>query len=261
MNRPLIVSVFLILLLFPFGKKLVAQQNYTKLEQRLIKTIKEDSHIDLEFVPNILIYYQSDTTEGIIHLQTNQKYNQLIDPKKPIVIGDVSQAWTANEVLNLVKEGKLDVDADINSFLPKGYRQDTVITIESLLTHRSGLSKIPSNFGKYEVDNKQPFQYYTDTALLENYKEQDLSNRSGKYHYSLMGYALLQYLLKQKEVTLPSYSETLNQGYKEGQPITPFSYFNFVGAKGIVLTPNALYQFIMQLKASSSSYPHYPTGI
>ncbi len=249
------------LLFLPYGKNLFAQQEYSKLELRLIKTIQEDSQLETTFVPNILVYYQADGTEGMIHLSTNNNFNQDIQRNLPIPLGDVSQAWTAHQILNLVEEGNLSIAADVSLFLPQGYRQDTTITIKSLLVHQAGLSKIPNNFGRYETDSQHPYQFYTDTALLQYFTHQDLKSKLGKYQYSLTGYAILQYLLTQKGVTMPSFPKSFNQGYKDGKPIKPINYYNFSGAKGIALSPDSLYQLIKKIKATSAAYPFYPTGI
>ncbi|MEU4062386.1 serine hydrolase domain-containing protein [Streptomyces wedmorensis] len=54
-------------------------------------------------------------------------------------IGSVSKTFSTVVLLQLVDEGKLELDASVNSLLP-GLLPDDRITVRHLLTHRSGLS-------------------------------------------------------------------------------------------------------------------------
>src|SRR3990172_1881200 len=65
-----------------------------------------------------------------------------VDPEQTIFrIGSVGKAITWTAVMQLVEQGKLDLDADINTYLdfhiPDTYPQP--VTIKHLLTHTSGL--------------------------------------------------------------------------------------------------------------------------
>lgn len=53
-------------------------------------------------------------------------------------VGSVSKSFTAVVLLQLVDEGKLDLDTSVNSYLP-GLLPDDAITVRHLLSHRSGL--------------------------------------------------------------------------------------------------------------------------
>ena len=64
-----------------------------------------------------------------------------VDPEQTLFrIGSVTKLFTATAVMQLVEQGKLDLDADINTYLdfriPDTYPQP--ITIKNLLTHTSG---------------------------------------------------------------------------------------------------------------------------
>ncbi|MFJ5829305.1 serine hydrolase domain-containing protein [Streptomyces sp. NPDC093089] len=54
-------------------------------------------------------------------------------------IGSVSKTFSTVVLLQLVDEGKLELDASVNAYLP-GLLPDDRITVRHLLTHRSGLS-------------------------------------------------------------------------------------------------------------------------
>ncbi|MFJ4833465.1 serine hydrolase domain-containing protein [Streptomyces sp. NPDC088747] len=53
-------------------------------------------------------------------------------------VGSVSKSFTAVVLLQLVDEGKLDLDTSVNSYLP-GLLPDDRITVRHLMSHRSGL--------------------------------------------------------------------------------------------------------------------------
>lgn len=53
-------------------------------------------------------------------------------------VGSVSKTFTAVVLLQLVDEGKLDLDTSVNSYLP-GLLPDDRITVRHLMSHRSGL--------------------------------------------------------------------------------------------------------------------------
>lgn len=62
----------------------------------------------------------------------------------PVTIGSLSKVFTAFAVMQLKEAGKLDLDEDVNNYLPfkvrNPYYPDTPITLTMLLTHTSGIS-------------------------------------------------------------------------------------------------------------------------
>ncbi len=62
-----------------------------------------------------------------------------MDPQARFRIGSVSKTFTSVVLLQLVDEGKVDLDTAVNRYLP-GLLPDDRITVRHLLSHRSGLS-------------------------------------------------------------------------------------------------------------------------
>ena len=58
-------------------------------------------------------------------------------------IGSISKVWTATVVMQLVDEGKLDLDTPVADVLPElpahRRRRDQGVTMRHLLTHTSGI--------------------------------------------------------------------------------------------------------------------------
>jgi len=249
-----------ILLISPFGK--ILAQPYTKFEKRIIRSIYKESGIEVKKVPNLLVIYESNDKKGHIQLDFNPTDSITLDPDKLVALGDASQFLTAQAILQLVNDHQLQLSTDINHFLPQGYQNRTPITIESLLTHLSGLPKIPNNFGKYEREKEDPYRYYSDTALWEFYRDYPLAQKVGKYRYSLVNYALLQYILKHFGRSLPTSQKACNLGFKEGKPlIFPMSFYQFTAAKGLQMTPNQLFELLKSAQVRVQDYPIYPTQL
>ncbi|MFJ8014600.1 serine hydrolase domain-containing protein [Streptomyces sp. NPDC096339] len=62
-----------------------------------------------------------------------------MDPRARFRIGSVTKTFSAVVVLQLVDEGKVDLDAPVERYLP-GVLPDRRITVRHLLSHRSGLA-------------------------------------------------------------------------------------------------------------------------
>ena len=248
----------LLIVLSPFGKSIFAQA-YTKLEKKIIRSIYKDSGIDVAKVPNLLVLYAYEGQEGQINLDFHPDDTITLNPDYLVALGDVSQFLAAQSVLELVHKKKLQLSDDINQFLPQGHKNPTPIPLESLLNHQSGLPKIPTNFGQFEKDKNDPYRYYSDTALLTFVGDYPLAQKRGKYRYSLVNYALIQYILKHFGRKLPIKKGKQNMGHKEGSFFSPKSYYQFTAAKGLTMTPNELYQTIKATKEKTKNYPIFST--
>src|SRR5204862_5866612 len=89
--------------------------------------------------------------------------------KKPVVAdktlfrpGSISKVFTATAVMQLVEQGKLDLDRDVNEYLdfaiPKTYPEP--VTLRRLLTHTAGFEETLKNlFVAHESDLK-PLRTY-----------------------------------------------------------------------------------------------------
>jgi CubicO group peptidase (beta-lactamase class C family) len=129
----------------------------------------------------------------------------------------VQKTFTAAAVLQLVERGLVDLDADVNEYLPFAVRHpefpETPITVRMLLAHRSGLGSFPHQFA---WDTESAFAPRFRPACPEdlsamtlgeflgasltpdgpNYVPQSWVREPGQgYHYSVSAYPLLRYLV------------------------------------------------------------------
>lgn len=133
--------------------------------------------------------------------------------------GSIAKSFTAACIMKAVEDGLLNLDTDINHYLPfkitNPYHPDKIITLRHLLSHTSGITDRRSYYANTYVDNKDP-----DTDLettIKNYfikgaKDYDTSNFLNKApgtfrDYCNLGFALAGYILEKRvSMSLPEYS-------------------------------------------------------
>lgn len=147
-------------------------------------------------------------------------------PDTKFRLGSITKQFTATLVMQLVDEGKLELNAPVTRYLVNYPAQTgNKITLHQLLNHTSGIvgyTEIPS----WGATVRNP---YTPTAFLEVFSKLDLLFEPGtKFSYSNSGYFLLGVILEQ--VTGKSYEKLLherilaplgmnNSGYDSTRPL------------------------------------------
>ncbi len=116
-------------------------------------------------------------------------------------IGSITKPFTAMLIIQLVAEGKLDLNEPISTYLPNYPKENgTQITIHHLLTHSSGLGNNESNDEKYSRPKDMVNQF---SGIPLQYKP------GKRFAYSNSGYTLLGYIIE--TITKKSYEEVLNE--------------------------------------------------
>jgi CubicO group peptidase (beta-lactamase class C family) len=94
--------------------------------------------------------------------------------KKPVVAnktlfrpGSISKVFTATAVMQLVEQGKLDLDRDVNDYLdfviPKTY--DAPVTLRRILTHTAGFEETLKNLFVPSAREMRPLREYLIAAM------------------------------------------------------------------------------------------------
>jgi CubicO group peptidase (beta-lactamase class C family) len=117
-----------------------------------------------------------------------------VDPDQTLFrVGSVSKLFTATAVMQLVEQGKIDLDADINTYLdfPVVGRGGKKITVRHLLTHRAG----------FEEGYKQSFVYeriaeLTSTSFLKRWVPMRIFDPGTTPAYSNYGVSLAGYIVE-----------------------------------------------------------------
>jgi len=122
-------------------------------------------------------------------------------------IGSVTKTFTATAVMQLVEQGKIDLNADINKYL-KGFKivgkNGKKITVHNLLTHTAGFDESLDHFitdpGKKHIPLKVYVKKYIPARVIEPGVESIYSN----YGFGLLGYII-------EEVSGQSYEQYMQQ--------------------------------------------------
>ncbi len=102
-------------------------------------------------------------------------------------LASVTKPMTAVAVLQLVEKGKLDLDAEVQKYVPYFPRKHWPVTVRQLLGHLGGIS----HYKDYEVEGR--IKEHKDTReALAVFEQFDLVAEPGtKFNYSSYGYNLL----------------------------------------------------------------------
>ena len=127
-------------------------------------------------------------------------------PSTKTRIASLVKPMTAIAIMQLVEQGKVELDVPIEAYLPSyPQNQKAKITIRQLLKHTSGT---PSYKGMKEINNM--VQYDSLAEAVKLFSSRELISLPGKeYHYSSYGYVLLGYIIEQ--VTGMSYGDYMQR--------------------------------------------------
>ena len=100
-----------------------------------------------------------------------------------------SKMFTAEAIMMLKAEGKLDYDDDVRNYIPE--LPYAGITIRMLLNHRSGLPRYDAMADKYWPDRRKPFSNEAMIKMLAEKKPEPYGVPDGCYFYNNINYALL----------------------------------------------------------------------
>lgn len=118
----------------------------------------------------------------------SKSYGDCENCDTPFLLGSVSKSFTAVCIMQLAEHGKIDLNANISTYLPNATDGDK-ITVRQLLNHTSGL-------GEHQT--------------LKNYK---IINQQGTHNYANVNYTLLGEIIE--TVSGKSYSDYITENLFE----------------------------------------------
>ncbi len=172
--------------------------------------------------------------------------------------GSIQKVFDATAILQLYEKGLIELDKDVNNYLPFSLRHpqypDIPITIRMLLAHRSGLNCPPNQFewdteNIFASDNKIDSSAEINKMNLEEYIIASLSTGGSnvspnlwrhkpdsKFHYSIIAYPLLRYIVERvSKKTYPLYMKE-NIFEPLGMLNSGFNSEDFIGRHAIPFT-------------------------
>lgn len=129
-------------------------------------------------------------------------------PDTKFRIGSVTKQFTSMVIMQLVSEGKINLDEKITTYLPD-YRKDTGdrVTVRHLLTHTSGIPSYTSQAGFFRDVSRNPFAV---DDFVKKYASGGLEFEPGsKWVYNNSGYFLLGAIIE--KVTGKKYADVLQE--------------------------------------------------
>lgn len=123
-------------------------------------------------------------------------------------LGSITKQFTAILIMQLVAEGKLDLQAPISKYLPDYSKVNgDKITTHQLLTHTSGTPNYTSFPNFFKELSRNP---HTPTEMLEMFADSTLTFKPGaQFAYSNSGYILLGAIIE--KVTGKTYEAVLQE--------------------------------------------------
>lgn len=102
-------------------------------------------------------------------------------------IGSLTKSMTAFAILSLAREGKLNIEKPVKTYLPGAAEPAASATIRQLLTHHAGLTDHCGD----------DFDSLTKETELHKCMAMPLESKPGEDHYSNMGYSILAAVVEQ----------------------------------------------------------------
>lgn len=123
-------------------------------------------------------------------------------------LGSITKPFTAMLIMQLVAEGKLDLQAKVSTYLPDYSKTNgDKITIHHLLTHTSGTPNYTSFPDFFKKRSRDP---YSPTEMVEMFADSSLIFTPGeRFAYSNSGYIVLGAIIE--KVTGKPYEEVLQE--------------------------------------------------
>lgn len=138
-------------------------------------------------------------------------------------LGSVSKQFTAMLILQLASEGKIDLQAPINKYLPEyPNAHEPQITTHHLLTHTSGIPNYTAFPDFFKDLSRNP---YTPEEFVALFQDKELDFAPGeKFSYSNSGYFLLGALIE--KIAGKSYETMLHENIFTPLKMTDSGYDN-----------------------------------
>lgn len=135
----------------------------------------------------------------------NLEYNIPMQLDNIFRIGSITKQFTAVAILQLMEQGKLNLQDDITKFIPDYPVQGHKITIEHLLTHTSGIQ----NYTEMKDFEDRMSLDFNPIEFINHFKNQPMESAPGtKWNYNNSGYFLLGYIIEKiSGKTYPQYVE------------------------------------------------------
>ncbi|HEV8481939.1 MAG TPA: serine hydrolase domain-containing protein [Blastocatellia bacterium] len=195
---------FLMLLIFALGAIPAPAQQKAGLQERL-KRIEQmiQQEMQKSDAPGLAVAIEQDGklvySKGFGYADVENKVP--FTPQTVSRIGSISKTFTALSVMQLVEQGKIKLDDEVQVYVPTFPKKSAPITIRQLLCHQSGIRHYK---GQEFLSSKH---YATVEEALGIFKDDPLGFEPGtQFGYTTYGYVLLSRVVEAASgETFPDY--------------------------------------------------------
>ncbi|MFK7813108.1 MAG: serine hydrolase domain-containing protein [Maribacter sp.] len=162
----------------------VAQEKNSQIQTQLDKIIANKTVMGVATACSVDGKTLAQAAAGYADKGTGKQFE--IDTK--LRMGSIAKTMTALAIMQLVEQGKLDLDIPIQTYIPDYPKHDkTQITTRHLLSHTSGISGY-----KDGRESNTTIEYSNLHDALSLFKDRDLLFEPGtQYSYTTYGYTVL----------------------------------------------------------------------
>lgn len=222
MKKYKVVLVLKLILIFGFLTDIItAQKNESdRLTEIFDKLLAEEFKLD-EPGAAVLVSRNGQIIYKKAFGMANLELNTPMQVDNVFWIASIGKQFTAVAILQLMEQGKLNLQDEITKFIPDYPTQGNKITIEHLLTHTSGIH----NFSGMDDPEKKLALECTPNEVIDFFKNLPMRFSPGtKWEYSNSGYFLLGYIIE--KVTGKSYGGYLEENFFKPLGMTNSFYAN-----------------------------------
>ena len=186
-------SVFIVILFVLWTAFSSALSGAVELQSSYSEAIKEfekfvDEQMALDKAPGLSVGFKKGDfiwTKGFGFSDLENKVPA--KPENSYRLASITKTITAIAVLQLVEAGKIDLDAEVQTYVPYFPKKKWLVTVRLLLGHIGGIS----HYKNYDVEGHIKVHKNTKEALAI-FQDFDLVAEPGtKYNYSSYGFNLL----------------------------------------------------------------------
>ncbi|MGD2245604.1 MAG: serine hydrolase domain-containing protein, partial [Candidatus Aminicenantes bacterium] len=139
-------------------------------------------------VPGLSVAFMKDDFTWAKGFGYSDLENQVLTkPDSAYRLASITKTLTAIAVMKLAEEGKIDLDAEVQTYVPYFPRKKWPVTVRLLLGHLGGIS----HYQNYDMEGRIKVHKNTKEALAIFQDFELVAEPGTRYHYSSYGYNLL----------------------------------------------------------------------
>lgn len=178
-----------------FGKiNTMTPGNIEKINKKFARYVKKDN------IPGLTTFLFSESNSEQINIgKISKDSGQSINNDTLFEIGSLTKPIIASLYSILESKRNIDLQKSISYYLKGKYELSPIFDefkIESILTHTSGLPRLPDTFFSKMNDSDDPYSVLSKDDMENFFREPEGITRPGRYNYSNLGYGILGEILK-----------------------------------------------------------------